>query len=650
MKSIRLYISGIILASLCLAGCTKDTDPVNPAPQLTTGAATEVNRIGATLSGSLSSMPASDIREYGIMVSVLQSMSEPSIYPAKNIQNGNFSVNVLGLEHGRTYYYCSYAASGATYSDGTAQYVTGNVQNFTTLQNGVPIFADPVISNIGYSGFDITASILDNGGSDIQMAGFIYTEAEGDLSNLTVMSQNAVSVFCDAADMTINGIIKDLKSGKRYAIRPYAVSDGVGYGKINFVTTNMSSTPLVSSARIDSVSVTASASILAQGTNGISEVGFCYSSENAAPTIYNMSVRADMADNFSAALTNLQNGVQYYVCAYAKENATGQYYYGEVIPFTPVNDTPQYVAVDLGLSVKWATFNVGATSPEEFGGYYAWGETTEKQTYTWANYKYCRGSEDTLTKYCSDSSYGFNGYTDNKSFLDPEDDVAHVKWGGDWRMPTFLEITELENRCTWLYASRNGVDGCEVIGPNGNSIFIPFAGARSDSLSLGGGGIWSGTPGYYYFVNEYVWEDSDAFGLFVQQGEQSGSSIRENFILIGWRCYGVSVRPVLPDNSNIPVTGVSFDQNSIVMNQGEWLRLNVTVFPANASYKVAEWTCDNGNVVGISGPTGDMIYAFNSGTAVITVTTVDGGYTAHCTVTVLSNEPQPGDNDFPDVL
>ena len=343
MKSIRLYISGIMLASLCLAGCTKDTDPVNPAPQLNTGAATEINRIGATLSGSLSSMSASNIREYGIMVSVLQSMSEPAIYPAKNIQNGNFSVNVLGLEHGRTYYYCSYAASGATYSDGTVQYATGNVQSFTTLQNGVPVFADPVISNIAYSSFDITAAILDNGGSDIQMAGFIYTEAEGDLSNLTVMSQNAVSVFCDAADMTINGIIKDLKSGKRYAIRPYAVSDGVGYGKINYVTTNMSSTPLVSSARIDSVSVTASASILAQGTNGISEVGFCYSSENAAPTMANLSVRADMADNFSTNLTNLQNGVQYYVRAYARENVTGDYYYGDAVSFisTVANIQPQ---------------------------------------------------------------------------------------------------------------------------------------------------------------------------------------------------------------------------------------------------------------------------------------------------------------------
>ena len=96
--------------------------------------------------------------------------------------------------------------------------------------------------------------------------------------------------------------------------------------------------------------------------------------------------------------------------------------------------------VDLGLSVKWATCNVGASSPEEYGDYYAWGETETKSTYDWNTYKWCKGSENTLTKYCTDSDYGT---VDNKTVLELSDDVAHEKWGGSWRMPTKQEFIDL---------------------------------------------------------------------------------------------------------------------------------------------------------------------------------------------------------------
>lgn len=127
-------------------------------------------------------------------------------------------------------------------------------------------------------------------------------------------------------------------------------------------------------------------------------------------------------------------------------------------------------AIDLGLSVKWAECNVGATKPEEYGGYYAWGETEEKSNYNWGTYKWCNGSEDTMTKYCTNSSCGT---VDNKTVLDLEDDVAHVKWGGDWRMPTRAEWDELLNECTWTIIRQNGVCVYKVTGPNGNSIFLP---------------------------------------------------------------------------------------------------------------------------------------------------------------------------------
>ena len=157
-------------------------------------------------------------------------------------------------------------------------------------------------------------------------------------------------------------------------------------------------------------------------------------------------------------------------CAYEEIDSIVAYNYGET-PVTPPAET-QYEAVDLGLpsGIKWATCNVGATKPEEFGGYYAWGETEEKDDYSWGTYKWCNGSSTTMTKYCIDSSYGT---VDNKTVLDLEDDVAHVKWGGSWRMPTRAEQEELRNNCTWTWTTQNAVNGYKVTSKtNGNSIFL----------------------------------------------------------------------------------------------------------------------------------------------------------------------------------
>ena len=150
-------------------------------------------------------------------------------------------------------------------------------------------------------------------------------------------------------------------------------------------------------------------------------------------------------------------------------------------PGNPGNpDTPGmengHEYVDLGLSVKWATCNVGATAPEEYGDYFAWGEVEPKEEYNWSTYKYGT-AYDQLIKYCHNSSYGKDGFTDNKTVLDPEDDAVIVNWGGNWRMPTKAEQDELRNNCTWTWTSQNGVNGYKVTGLNGNSIFLPASGS-----------------------------------------------------------------------------------------------------------------------------------------------------------------------------
>ena len=187
--------------------------------------------------------------------------------------------------------------------------------------------------------------------------------------------------------------------------------------------------------------------------------------------------------------------------------------------------------VDLGLpsGLKWATMNVGATAPEEFGNYYAWGETTApKDDYYWDTYKWCAGSQTTLTKYCNDANYGNNGFTDGKNTLDPEDDAAAVNWGGKWRMPTHDDWVELRDNCTWtLVKGYNGTDknGYEVKSKtNGNSIFLPATGGAN-------GNYWQNAQPAYQ-------PESALFTILVT------TKTLINVDQIKLRYAGLSVRPV----------------------------------------------------------------------------------------------------------
>jgi hypothetical protein len=171
----------------------------------------------------------------------------------------------------------------------------------------------------------------------------------------------------------------------------------------------------------------------------------------------------------------------------AQENVVGEYMYiyhsdksVERIDISDIDSitftVPQivYEAVDLGLSVKWAACNVGALSPWESGGYYAWGETEEKESYDWNTYKYCNGTYDSLTKYNHNENMGV---VDNKMELELSDDAANVNWGGAWRMPSEDEYKELLNKCTWYSSSQNGKNGFLIQSKiNGNCIFLPVAG------------------------------------------------------------------------------------------------------------------------------------------------------------------------------
>ena len=193
-------------------------------------------------------------------------------------------------------------------------------------------------------------------------------------------------------------------------------------------------------------------------------------------------------------------------------------------PAKPLTGTINgYVWVDLGLSVKWATKNVGASSPSDYGGYFAWGETETKKRYDWSNCFDC----------LDDKGRSWGTYKiDGKTSISPTGghDTARENWGGSWRMPTDAEFEELCKKCVWTWTSQGGHKGYKVTGPNGKSIFLPAAGWRdgTDSGSVGERGYyWSGTLSSSYSGSARgLHVDSSGHGTDYSYGRRNGLSVR----------------------------------------------------------------------------------------------------------------------------
>lgn len=193
---------------------------------------------------------------------------------------------------------------------------------------------------------------------------------------------------------------------------------------------------------------------------------------------------------------------------------------------------PNHEFVDLGLpsGTLWATTNIGANSPEEYGDYFAWGETTPKDVYSWSNYQWCIGNYNIMTKYCTNSDYGYNGFTDGKTELDPEDDAATANWGEMWRMPSKDQIQELIDNCTRQWTTMNGVNGrLFTSNINSASLFLPAAGMWTDSdfYDVGSNGrYWSRSLNTYLPYTCYVLEFSLYGAHYSYVTRILGSSVR----------------------------------------------------------------------------------------------------------------------------
>lgn len=205
-------------------------------------------------------------------------------------------------------------------------------------------------------------------------------------------------------------------------------------------------------------------------------------------------------------------------------------------------DPDSYVDLGLPSGTLWASCNIGASSPEDYGDYFAWGETTGynngKTTFYWSTYKWCNGDYNKLTKYCTLSRCGNEGFTDDKTELDLEDDAAYVNWGPAWRMPSREQCEELINSdyTTTEWTTQNGVNGRKITSlTNGNSIFLPAAGwDESNRLS------YTGISGTYWSRTLDSGCPTNAFLLFLFSdyefvGYEEGTDHRQS---------GLSVRPV----------------------------------------------------------------------------------------------------------
>ena len=341
--------------------------------------------------------------------------------------------------------------------------------------------------------------------------------------SMTLLTRTSEGVY--------EGEIDGLKENTTYYIRYQIINTWSSYflEQVTEFQTYSRDMPIVLTKSVFDVSYTTAklyGEVKTDGGYPILERGFCCSKSDKPTTQDNKMVHGSGLGTFLGYLADLEEGATYFVRAYAV-NETGTYY-GKSVQFTTFARTfhERHEYVDLGLSVKWATCNVGAESPSMMGDYFAFGEVEPKTNYTWDTYKWCTSENNTLialTKYYQSIS----GCPIN---LSVEDDAARANWGGEWRMPTSSEIHELLEYCTWELTG----NGYKVRSTkNGNYIFLPAGGCMN-----GKSPFKRGEQGYYW--SSAIINDSPKFTLTIYFNLTTHCDSRLS------REKGALVRPVYP--------------------------------------------------------------------------------------------------------
>ena len=482
-------------------------------PTVSTVTITNISYTSATIGGNVSNDGGANVTERGIVFSTSKEPTISNIKVKNGSGTGNFRCDLSNLQDGVTYYVRAYA----TNLKGTAY---GEEKSFTTKTITLPTVSTSAANDISYTSAIVGGNISNDGGANVIERGVVYsTSKEPTTSNNKVKNGSGTGIFsCN---------LSNLQDGVTYYVRAYAMNKkGVAYGEEKSFTTKTIYLPTISTSAVSDISCTSAivgGNVSNDGGANVTERGVVYSTSKEPTTSNNKVKNGSGIGIFSCNLSNLQDGVTYYVRAYAI-NLKGTTY-GEQLSFSTPKLENGHDYVDLGLSVKWATCNVGATKPEQSGSYFAWGETESRSYFDTDIYKWGWGY---ITKYNDE---------DDLTELELSDDAAHVKWGGNWRMPTRAEFDELLTNCVWSLPFQNDVEWCKVTSKiNGNSIILPYSGYWS------GNNIERRTCCCYWSSSLHpkgFGDNRSAWHLCV------GFSISFDMISIA-RYYGMPIRPVCP--------------------------------------------------------------------------------------------------------
>ena len=377
MKKIKYLL--LCSLALLLAACDEDTEATNFAPQVTTGDATGIYRKGVVLSGSIQATGTPNAKSYGILFSELESMAEYVEHPVTDAKS-DFSIQLSNLTPGTTYYYCAYAHSSYSIAK-------GQVKKFTTTESNAPIFATITTVGSEITTCKVSASLLDEGGSEIELSGFCWKiVGEGEPTTNDHVQNASIS------NGSMNTELTGLEPDTEYLIRAYATNHtGVGYSETLRVRTNPTLAPTVSSITQKEAtdrSVTVEAMVAKEGTSTVSKVGFCWSTTNQTPTMddENADLTASYPGEnkaFSLLMDELKLGTTYYIRAYAT-NEVGTTYsevsiFTTADPQTPVlSTTTQKESTDFTVTVEAEITDGGTSDVKEVG--FCWSAENKEPT------------------------------------------------------------------------------------------------------------------------------------------------------------------------------------------------------------------------------------------------------------------------------
>lgn len=453
---------------------TTEQIPDPESPIVTTADVTDITQTTAVSGGNVTDDGGAAVTARGLCWSTSQNPTVSDNHTSDGNGTGSFTSNLTNLTANTTYYVRAYA----TNENGTSY---GEQKSFTTLQNiELPTVTTADVMDITQTTAVSGGNVTDDGGAAVTARGVCWSkDPNPTIDNSFISNGNGTGSF------TIE--ISGLTSATTYYVRAYATnSEGTSYGEQKtFTTLQYIQLPTVTTTivtNVTSTTATSGGNVTDDGGATVTARGVCWST-SPDPTIDdNKTTDGNGTGAFTSQLTNLTHSTTYYIRAYAT-NSEGTSY-GEQKYFSTLSDGMinghQYVDLGLSSGLKWATCNVGADSPEDYGNYYAWGETETKAEYT------------------QDNSVTF-GQQLNDISGNAQYDAATANWGGSWRTPTKDEIRELIYNCNWTPETQNGVDGFKVTGNNGNYIFIPASGYR-DGSSLyiyGECYYWSSTPRQY---------------------------------------------------------------------------------------------------------------------------------------------------------